>query len=80
MSTTVNASVMHPSMYTPMVRCHYTPNISANLVQFTDVILGSNGEPKLNGEFSVEIVSYTIINGNIQLQPLFTGNLIDFHA
>lgn len=80
MSNAINANVLHPSMYSPAIRCHYTPNIGANLVRFTDVVLGSNGEPKLNGQYSVEIVSYTITNGNVQLKPLYVGNIIDFYA
>ena len=80
MSNAINASVLHPSMYIPTIRCHYTPNISTDVVQFTDVVLGYNGIRKVDGSNSVEIVSYTIQNGNIQLIPMFTANIIDFHA
>ena len=80
MSSSVNASVVHPSMYAPTIRCHYTPNISTDLVQFTDVILGYNGMPKIDGSNSVEVVSYTVQNGNIQLIPLYRANIIDFRA
>ena len=79
-SNNINASVLHPSMYTPTIRCHYTPNISTDLVQYTDVILGHNGLEKTDGSNSVEVLSYTIQNGNVQLVPLYVGNIIDFHA
>jgi hypothetical protein len=80
MSTAINASVLPVSMYSPSIRCHYMPNISTDLVQFSDVVLGYNGHPKVDGSNSVEIVSYTIQNGNIQLVPFFQSQIIDVHA
>jgi hypothetical protein len=80
MTSIVNASMTIPSMYSPLVRCHYTPNVSTDVVQYTDVILGYNGINKLDGSSSVEIISYTVQNGNIQLIPLYRTNTIDLHA
>jgi hypothetical protein len=75
MSSTINTN-----MYLPTIRCHYIPNISSDYVQYTDVILGYNGIEKMDGSNSVEIISYTIQNGNIQLIPLYQANVIDIHC
>lgn len=80
MSNIVSASVLHPSMFAPTIRVHYTPNVSTDVVQYTDVILGYNGLRKIDGSNSVEVISYTIQNGNIQLIPLYTANQIDIHV
>lgn len=71
------SSAINTCMYTPTFRIHYIPNISTDLVQNKDVILGYNGINKMDDSPSVEILFYTVQNGNIRLVTPTNANTIN---
>lgn len=62
MSSAISVNVIAPIMH-----CHYVPNLNYDLVQFTDTVLGRNGENKNDGSYSVEAVFYTLQGSNISI-------------